>query len=55
MLIVITRFSCLVTLLDAAFRVVCPTVKALIPKPTSGETHNIKNIYVLNCLTKIFI
>jgi len=31
-------FSCLVTLLDAAFRAECPTVKAPTLKPTSGET-----------------
>jgi len=31
-------FSCLVTLLDAAFRAACPTVKDLTPSPTSGET-----------------
>jgi hypothetical protein len=31
-------FSCLATLLDAAFRAACPTVKGLTPNPTSGET-----------------
>jgi len=31
-------FSCLVTLLDAVLRVVCPTIKALILNFISGET-----------------
>ena len=31
-------FSCLATLLDAAFRAACPTVKALTSNPTCGET-----------------
>jgi len=30
--------SCLATLLDATFRVVCHTVKGPTPNPTSGET-----------------
>ena len=39
MLIVRTHaFSCLATLLDAALRAACPTVKGLTPNPTSGET-----------------
>ena len=38
MLIVRTRFLMFATLLDAAFRVACPTVKGLTPNPTSGET-----------------
>jgi len=31
-------FSCSATLLDAAFRAACPTVKGPTPNPTSGET-----------------
>jgi len=31
-------FSCLTTLLDAAFRAACPTIKGPTPNPTNGET-----------------